>query len=93
MDRKAHLLSSLKKQVLQLKTQLEVIERNKKTDRSHHRSVNESSRFNSNSFDSSYLDRGVKKFPLRDKCKNIIDVIQEKSVINKQPTLSPFRKA
>lgn len=72
MDRKAHLLSSLKKQVLQLKTQLDLIEKNKKHDRSRHRSVTESSRFNSNTYDSSYLDKGVKKFPLQDRCKNIV---------------------
>lgn len=39
MDRKAYLLSSLKKQVLQLKTQLDMIEKNKRTERSHARSV------------------------------------------------------
>ena len=63
MDRKAHLLSSLKKQVLQLKNQLTQIEKNKKHEKSHNRSVNDlSSRFNSNCMDSTYLDRGVKKF-------------------------------
>ena len=72
MDRKAHLLSSLKKQVLQLKNQLTQIEKNKKREKSHNRSVNEncSSRFNSICMDSTYLDRGVKKFG-KDHHKNI----------------------
>lgn len=87
------MLSSLKKQVLQLKTQLDQIDRNKRTDRSNHRSTSESSRFSSNTFGSSYLDKGVKKFPLADKCLNLVEVIKEKSAISKAPSLSPFRKA
>ena len=75
MDRKAYLLSSLKKQVLHLKDQLTQIEKNKKHDNrsTHNRSVNESSsRFNSNCMDSTYLDRGVKKFHDKEnKYKNI----------------------
>lgn len=39
MDRKAYLLSSLKKQVLNLKTHLDQIEKHKKNDKPHNRST------------------------------------------------------
>jgi hypothetical protein len=94
MDRKAYLLSSLKKQVLQLKTQLDFIEKSKPEERAQIRPVTESSRFSSISVDSAYRDRGVRKFPAAaDNCHNIAAVIKERSVVEKQPTLSPFRKA
>ncbi len=70
MQKKSHLLKDLKKQVLILKSQLENIERHK-TD--HHResvsmnrsTLSQSSRFNTSTYDFTYLDRGVKKFPLQ----------------------------
>jgi hypothetical protein len=94
MDRKAYLLSSLKKQVLELKTQLDFIEKAKPEERAQPRQVTESSRFSSISVDSSYRDRGVRKFPAAaDNCHNIAAVIKERSVVEKQPSLSPFRKA
>ena len=95
MDRKAYLLSSLKKQVLQLKDQLNQIERGKKNDRSNNKSITEGSeRFNSNCYDSTYLDRGVKKFPSKkSKHKNLSELISEKSMTDRTPRLSSYRKA
>lgn len=97
MEKKTNLLSNLKKQVLALKCQLDVLEKNKhkssKT-HSHHRSISYSSRFNSNTLDSTSLSRGLKKFPLADsKFKNISEVIKEKSFIDPTPKISTFRKA
>ncbi len=71
MQKKTHLLTDLKKQVLLLKNQLENIERTRTNNQN--RSINsmnrstlsQSSRFNTSTYDSTYLDRGVKKFPLQ----------------------------
>lgn len=70
MQRKSNILSDLKKQVLILKTQLDNISRAKNTDRDrsignmNKSTMSQSSRFNSTTYDSTYLDKGVKKFPL-----------------------------
>jgi hypothetical protein len=93
MDRKAYLLSSLKKQVLQLKSQLHQIERSKNEHQGKRSRMASSSRFSSNSYDSSYLDRGVKKFPLRQQPKNLAEVISQKSHIEQKPKISKYRKA
>jgi len=87
MDKKTHLLSNLKRQVLALKNQLEGLERHKQSKLNkqsynfkNNRSVSYSSRFDSINLDSSYLDKGIKKFyGNKDKFKNIADLINEKS--------------
>ncbi len=44
--------------------------------------LSQSSRFNTSTYDSTYLDKGVKKFPLKDsKHKNLNELINEKSKI------------
>lgn len=72
MPKNTHLLTDLKKQVLILKNQLDNIDKNRTNN--HNRSINnsmnrstisQSSRFNTSTYDSTYLDRGVKKFPLQ----------------------------
>lgn len=69
MEKKNHLLSNLKRQVVALKLQLEQLEKNKQgKSYKHHQSINNksithSSRFDSISLDCSYLDKGIKKFP------------------------------
>lgn len=73
MPKNIHLLTDLKKQVLILKNQLENIDRHRQS--AHNRSINntsvnrstisQSSRFNTSTYDSTYLDKGVKKFPLQ----------------------------
>lgn len=72
MRKNTHLLTDLKKQVLMLKNQLENIDRHKQNpnNRSINHSMNKStisqtSRFNTSTYDSTYLDKGVKKFPLQ----------------------------
>lgn len=92
MDKKSQLLSNLKKQVMQLKFHLNKVDKCKRQDRNDHRSTSDSSRFNSNIFDSSYLDKGVKKFPLQENYRNITHVIKEKSLVDKKPQLSSYRK-
>ena len=92
MDRKAYLLSTLKKQVIQLKTQLNQIERQKNEHHNSKPKPHSCSRFSSNSYDSSYLDRGVKKFPLKDQPKNLVEVISKKSKPDKKPKISNYRK-
>ena len=87
MDKKTHLLSNLKRQVLALKNQLEGLERYKQSklhrqsyNSKTNRSVSYSSRFDSTTLDSSYLDKGIKKFyGDKEKFKNIADLINEKS--------------
>lgn len=85
MDKKTQLLSTLKKQVIALKVQLEGLEKSKshkisrQTNNMHaHSSVSHSSRFDSINLDCSYLEkRGRKKFALVDsKFKNIAEVIK-----------------
>lgn len=72
MPKNTHLLTDLKKQVLILKNQLENIDRHRQN--AHNKSINnsmnksnisQSSRFNTSTYDSTYLDKGVKKFPLQ----------------------------
>ena len=71
MQRKTHILSDLKKQVMILKSQLNNLEKNKSV--IHDKSINQmnksnisqSSRFNTSTYDSTYLDKGVKKFPMQ----------------------------
>jgi len=72
MPKNTHLLTDLKKQVLILKNQLENIDKHRQN--AHNRSINssmnrstisQSSRFNTSTYDSTYLDKGVKKFPLQ----------------------------
>lgn len=98
MNRKTNTLSNLKKQVLTLKSQLESLEKSKNQaskidNREHSRSVSHSSRFNTITFDSTYLDRGVKKFILEEtRFKNIVDVICHKSVAEKWPKVSVYRQ-
>jgi len=82
MDKKTNLLSNLKKQVMILKSQLEGLEnrkshiQSKHANTSHNKSISHTSRFDSINLDSSYLDRGIKKFPLADsKFKNITEII------------------
>jgi hypothetical protein len=71
MQRKTNILSDLKKQVLILKTQLNNLEKNKSVvyDQSigqmNKSSISQSSRFNTSTYDSTYLDKGVKKFPMQ----------------------------
>lgn len=66
----------------------------KMTSISHHKSISHSSRFDSVTFDSSYLERGIKKFPLEDsKFKNIAQIIQEKSIVERIPKFCSQRKA
>lgn len=71
MQKKTTLLTDLKKQVLILKTQLDNIDKSRQNnhDRSNNSinrsALSQSSRFNTSSYDSTYLDRGVKKFPLQ----------------------------
>ncbi len=71
MAKNTHLLTDLKKQVLILKNQLENIDRHKNNhqDRSNNSmnrsTLSQSSRFNTSTYDSTYLDKGVKKFPLQ----------------------------
>lgn len=69
MDKRNHLLSNLKRQVIALKMQLEKIDKNKH--HTHHKqnylsrnnkSISHSSRFDSNAYDCSYLDKGIRKF-------------------------------
>lgn len=56
--------------------------------------MSHSSRFDSITLDSSYLERGIKKFPLADsKFKNIAEVIHEKSSIDRVPKFSSQRRA
>lgn len=101
MDKKSHLLSSLKKQVIALKSQLEGLEKTKisnisrsKHNPSHIKSISHSSRFDSLNLDSSYLERGIRKFPLADfKFRNISQVIQDKSALERTPKFSSQRKA
>jgi hypothetical protein len=101
MDKKSHLLSSLKKQVIALKSQLEGLEKTKHTKLScssqnpaHNKSISHSSRFDSLTLDSSYLHRGIRKFPLADsKFRNISEVIQDKSVPDRTPKFSSQRQA
>lgn len=99
MDRKGHLLSHLKRQVISLRNQLERIthsplpasRQNQST--SQHRQSH-SPRFDSSSYDSTYLERGIRKFPLTDsKFKNISQIIEEKSKPERRPPLSIQRKA
>jgi hypothetical protein len=100
MDKKTNLLSNLKKQVLILKSQLEGLEHSKAhlhskhIRTSHNKSVSHSSRFDSTNLDSSYLNRGIKKFALGDsKFKNIAQIIKEKSSLERTPKFSSQRKA
>lgn len=101
MDKKGHLLSSLKKQVIALKSQLEGLEKTKHTKVScssqnpaHSKSISHASRFDSLTLDSSYLERGIRKFPLADsKFRNISEVIQDKSAIDRMPKYSSQRQA
>ncbi len=54
--------------------------------------LSQSSRFNTSTYDSTYLDKGVKKFPLREsKYKNLNELIKDKSIIQKKPKLSEYR--
>lgn len=103
MDRKGHLLSHLKKQVITLRNQLERITQHAQlphaTSSRHNHSQSQhrqshSPRFDSSSFDSTYLERGIRKFPLADsKFKNIAQIIEEKSKPERRPKLSSQRKA
>lgn len=100
MDKKSNLLSHLKKQVMALKNQLEVIEHHKSqkaskhTQNSHNRSVSHSSRFDSSHLDSSYLNRGIRKFyDAHPKFKNIAQLIRDKSARERTPKFSSQRKA
>lgn len=102
MDKKGHLLSTLKKQVMILRSQLDRIVSVKYSKVSnqthnnsrHNNSASHSPRFDSISLDSTYLERGIKKFPLTDsKFKNIAQIIREKSAIDRTPKLSSQRKA
>ena len=101
MDKNGHLLSSLKRQVIALKSQLEGLEHAKQAklsshthNQSHSKSISHSSRFDSLTLDSSYLQRGFKKFPLADsKFKNIAEVIHDKSAPDRTPKFSSQRKA
>jgi len=69
MPKNTNLLSDLKKQVLILKNQLENIDKRKNLHHERNNShmnrstLSQSSRFNTSTYDSTYLDRGVKKFP------------------------------
>lgn len=92
MDKKSQLLSNLKKQVMELKFHLNKVDICKKQEKNDHRSTSDSSRFHSNIFDSSYLDKGVKKFPLQENFRNLTQVIKEKSFVDKKPQLSTYRK-
>lgn len=100
MDKKSHLLSSLKKQVIALKSQLEGLEKSKTNQPSrhnnsqHNKSVSHSLRFDSLTLDSSYLHRGIRKFPLADShSRNIANLIQDKSALERTPKFSSQRKA
>jgi hypothetical protein len=102
MDKKTHLLSHLKKQVMTLRNQLDrlvnvkysKLSNNTHNHSRHHNSASHSPRFDSISFDSTYLERGIKKYPLTDsKFKNIAQIIQEKSSDYRTPKLSSQRKA
>lgn len=103
MDRKGHLLSHLKKQVISLRNQLERITQHTQPalppsslhnhSQSQHRHSH-SPRFDSSSFDSTYLERGIRKFPLADsKFRNIAQIIDAKSKPEHRPKLSSQRKA
>lgn len=101
MDKKGHLLSSLKKQVIALKSQLEGLEHARQgklsrhtQNQSHSKSISHASRFDSLTLDSSYLQRGIRKFPLADsKFKNIAEIIHDKSAPDRTPKFSSQRRA
>lgn len=98
MEKKNHLLSNLKRQVIALKLQLEGLEKKKgksfKNHQSiHNKSITYSSRFDSVSLDCSYLDKGIKKFPEKEnRFYNIAELIDKKSQPTRIPTFSSHRK-
>jgi hypothetical protein len=98
-EKKNQLLSTLKQQVLLLKSQLEGLEKYKPQDRSSLtptklRSSSNSSRLPTHHFDTINPDKGVKKFPQkRTTFKNIAQLIQEKSALQPVPTVSTYRRA
>ena len=106
MDKKAYLLSTLKRQVMALKTQLQNIESVKSHHRSkwsqhqqshqrsphsNHRSTSHSSRFQSNAAE---FDRGIKMCKTPEKeYRNIQQMIHDKSRVERMPHFSSQRRA
>jgi hypothetical protein len=97
-EKKNQLLSTLKQQVLLLKSQLEGLEKYKPNRSSltptKLRSISNSSRLNAHNFDTINPDKGVKKFPEKgSRFHNIAQLIQEKSALDPVPNISAYRKA
>lgn len=105
MNKKTDILMSLKKQVMILKSQLEVINKKKlslspnvgkfksKSRTPHHRT---SSRFDSNFVDPETVgERGIKKFvDPNEQSRNLAELIMNKSVVEtKTKRISPYRIA
>lgn len=103
MNKKSEILVNLKKQVMILKSQLDVLNQRKlDVSGAHSKSKSKSKKptRTSSRFDSNYLDgeivgeRGLKRFGDKQaQFRNLNELITSKSVKDKIPKLSPYRKA